>query len=184
MAQMLASVMFDLRPIHGDTALFAGMQATTLEAARRNSIFRAHMAANSLKHTPPLGLFRGFALIRGGEHKDTLDLKHSGVVPVVDLARLYALTGALSPVNTRERLFAARDAGVLSQSGGSDLIDAYDLICNIRLAHQARQVREGGKPDNFMAPSTLSALERNHLKDAFGVIKTLQSAIGHGNQMV
>jgi CBS domain-containing protein len=35
-----------------------------------------------------------------------------------------------------------------------------------------------------MAPSTLSALERNHLKDAFGVIKTLQSAIGHGNQMV
>ena len=183
-AQMLASVMFDLRPIHGETDLFAGMQADTLEAARKNSIFRAHMTANSLKHTPPLGLFRGFALIRSGEHKDTLDLKLSGVVPVVDLARLYALSGALSPVNTRDRLLAARDAKVLSASGADDLLDAYDLISNIRLEHQARQVREGRKPDNFMAPSALSALERNHLKDAFGVIKTLQSAIGHGNQML
>jgi CBS domain-containing protein len=183
MAQMLASVMFDLRPIDGDSALFSGMQRRTLDLARRNSIFRAHMTANSLKHTPPLGLFRGFALIRSGEHKDTLDLKHSGVVPIVDLARLYALEGALEPVNTRERLIAAREAGTLSASGGSDLIDAYDLISNIRLAHQARQVREGQKPDNFMAPATLSALERNHLKDAFGVIKTLQSAAGHGRAL-
>jgi CBS domain-containing protein len=95
MAQMLASVMFDLRPIDGDSALYSGMQRRTLDLARRNSIFRAHMTANSLKHTPPLGLFRGFALIRSGEHKDTLDLKHSGVVPIVDLARLYALEGAL-----------------------------------------------------------------------------------------
>jgi CBS domain-containing protein len=183
MAQMLASVMFDLRPIHGETALFSGMQRRTLDLARRNSIFRAHMTANSLKHTPPLGLFRGFALIRSGEHKDTLDLKHSGVVPIVDLARLYALEGGLDVVNTRERLIAAREAGTLSASGGSDLIDAYDLISNIRLAHQARQVRAGEKPDNFMAPASLSALERNHLKDAFGVIKTLQSAIGHGRAL-
>jgi CBS domain-containing protein len=42
------------------------------------------------------GLFRGFALIRSGEHKDTVDLKHNGVVPIVDLARMYALEGAIT----------------------------------------------------------------------------------------
>lgn len=177
MAQMLSSVMFDLRPIAGDESLHAGMHRHTLEAARANSIFRAHLIANSLKHTPPLGLFRGFALIRSGEHKDTLDLKHSGVVPIVDLARVYALDAAIEPVNTRERLLLARDAGSLSRSGADDLIDAYDLIAKVRLEHQARQVREGRKVDNFMAPSSLSALERNHLKDAFGVVKTMQSAL-------
>ncbi|MBA5777183.1 cyclic nucleotide-binding/CBS domain-containing protein [Stappia sp. F7233] len=177
MAQMLSSVMFDLRPIAGDESLYEGMHRETLETARANSIFRAHLIANSLKHTPPLGLFRGFALIRSGEHKDTLDLKHSGIVPIVDLARVYALDAAIEPVNTRERLFLARDAGSVSRSGADDLIDAYDLIANIRLEHQARQVRDGRKVDNFMAPSTLSALERNHLKDAFGVVKTMQSAL-------
>ncbi|MXN65493.1 CBS domain-containing protein [Stappia sp. GBMRC 2046] len=177
MAQMLSSVMFDLRPIVGDETLYAGMHRETLETARANSIFRAHLIANSLKHTPPLSLFRGFALIRSGEHKDTVDLKHSGVVPIVDLARVYALDAAIEPVNTRERLVAAREAGSLSTSGADDLIDAYDLIAGIRLEHQARQVREGKKPDNFMAPNALSALERNHLKDAFGVVKTMQSAL-------
>lgn len=181
MAQMLASVMFDLRPIAGDFSLFEGLQENTLEAASKNSIFRAHMAANSLKHTPPLGLFRGFALIKSGEHKDTLDLKHNGVVPITDLARMYALEGAIPAVGTRERLEAARDKeGVLSSAGASDLIDAYDLICTMRLRHQAGQIRDGEKPDNFLAPSRLSAFERNHLKDAFGVIKGLQSALGHG----
>ncbi|MFW5834734.1 MAG: DUF294 nucleotidyltransferase-like domain-containing protein [Pseudomonadota bacterium] len=180
MAQMLASVMFDLRPIAGEVRLFDGLQKATLEAARKNSIFRAHMTANSLKHQPPLGLFRGFALIRSGEHKNTVDLKLNGVVPIVDLARLYALQGSIEEVNTRARLVAAREAGVLSKEGGGDLIDAYDLIAEMRLEHQAQLVRAGKKPDNFMAPNTLSALERNHLKDAFGVVKSLQSALSHG----
>jgi CBS domain-containing protein len=183
MAQMLASVMFDLRAIHGEMSLFDGLQEKTLELASKNSIFRAHMAANSLKHTPPLGLFRGFALIRSGEHKDTVDLKHNGVVPIIDLARMYALEGAIGAVNTRERLEAAQAAGTVSKSGASDLIDAYDLISTMRLRHQARQIRDGEKPDNFLAPSRLSSFERNHLKDAFGVIKSLQSALGHGRSV-
>ncbi|HDR28847.1 putative nucleotidyltransferase substrate binding domain-containing protein, partial [Rhodovulum sp.] len=179
-AQMLASVMFDLRPIGGERALFQELQAETLAMARKNSIFVAHMISNSLKHTPPLGLFRGFALIRSGEHKDMLDLKLSGVVPVVDLGRVYALKGELQAVNTRERLVAAREASVVSHSGAHDLIDAYDLICETRLAHQADQIRAGLPADNFMAPGQLSELERNHLRDAFMVIKTMQSAAGQG----
>ncbi|GAA0287204.1 DUF294 nucleotidyltransferase-like domain-containing protein [Rhodovulum strictum] len=183
-AQMLASVMFDLRPIGGERSLFAELQAETLAMARKNSIFVAHMISNSLKHTPPLGLFRGFALIRSGEHKDMLDLKLSGVVPVVDLGRVYALKGELQAVNTRERLVAAREASVVSQSGAHDLIDAYDLICETRLAHQAELIRSGGKADNFMAPGQLSELERNHLRDAFMVIKTMQSAVGQGRGVI
>ena len=177
-AQMLASVMFDLRPISGETALFANLQQEVLQKAKANSIFVSHMVSNSLKHTPPLSLFRGFALIRSGEHKNTIDLKHSGVVPVVDLARVYALQGAFEAVNTRERLEAAQDQGIISQAGASDLLDAYDMIAETRLRHQAEQVRKDQAPDNFLLPSQLSELERNHLRDAFMVIKTMQSALG------
>ncbi len=184
MARMLASVMFDLRPVAGDPALLEDLQAETLERSRTNSIFIAHMVANSLTHQPPLGLFRGFALIRSGEHKDSLDLKHNGVVPVVDLGRLYALMGGLAPVNTRARLVAAREAGIVSETGGQDLIDAFDLISEARLRHQADQIRRGEKPDNFLAPSSLSELERNHLRNAFVVVKTMQSAAAQGRHTV
>jgi len=184
MAQMLASVMFDLRPIAGETSLFEGLHAETLAHARANSIFVAHMVSNSLKHQPPLGLFRGFALIRSGEHKDTVDLKLSGVVPVVDLGRIYALMGEIEDVGTHARLLAAREMGVISPGGGSDLIDAYNVIAETRLRHQMRQIRDGEKPNNFLAPSTLSDLARGHLRDAFAVVKSMQAALGQGRQTV
>ncbi len=63
------------------------------------------------------------ATIRSGEHKNHIDLKHNGVVPVVDLGRVYALIGRLTPANTRARLEAAEEAGVISASGARDLIE-------------------------------------------------------------
>jgi len=177
-AQMLASVMFDLRPIGGHVGLFRDLQAETLETASRNSIFVAHMISNALKHHPPLGLLRGFATIRSGEHKNHIDMKHNGVVPVADMARVYALQGRLPEANTRARILAAEDAGVVSGSGARDLIEAYDLIATLRLEGQAALVKAGRKPDNFLAPFDLSDFERSHLRDAFVVVRTMQSALG------
>ncbi len=179
-AQMLASVMFDLRPIGGDETLMEDLQLETLARAAQNSIFTAHMVSNSLKHQPPLGLLRGLATIRSGDQRNRLDLKHRGVVPVVDLGRVYALLGQLRPVNTRARLEAAIAAGVLSTSGGQDLVNAYDLIATMRLAHQTAQIKVGEAPSHYMDPSQLSDFERSHLRDAFVVVKTMQSAAGSG----
>lgn len=179
-AQMLASVMFDLRPIGGTVSLYQELQQETLEMASKNSIFVAHMITNSLKHTPPLGLIRGFATIRSGEHRNHIDMKHNGVVPVADLARVYALQGRITAANTRARLQGAEAAGIISPSGARDLIEAYDLIASMRLENQAHLVRAGRKPDNFLSPSDLSDFERSHLRDAFVVVRTMQSAVGHG----
>lgn len=180
MAQMLASVMFDLRPIAGEMALFDDLHAQTLAMARGNSIFLRHMIGNALKHAPPLTLFRGLSTIRSGAHRNTLDLKIAGVVPVVDLARIYALRGGVEAANTRERIVAARDLGVISRTGAHDLLDAYDLIAETRLRHQAALIARGAAPDNYLAPEALSDLERSHLRDAFLVVKTMQSALGQG----
>ena len=179
-AQMLASVMFDLRPIGGDPALFDALQSETLRTASGNSIFVAHMLSNSLKHQPPLGLLRGIALIRSGEHKNAVDMKHGGVVPIVDMGRIHALRLRLTQVNTRARLEAAAAAGAISAAGGHDLLDAYDLIAQTRLEHQAALVRAGDRPDNFLVPGSLSDFERSHLRDAFVVVRTMQSALAQG----
>jgi len=103
------------------------------------------------------------------------------VVPVVDLGRIYALRGRLTVANTRARLLAAEEAGVISVSGARDLIEAYDLIAESRLKNQAALVKMGRQPDNFLAPSDLSDFERSHLRDAFVVVRTMQSsAAGRG----
>ncbi|MFK7744851.1 MAG: DUF294 nucleotidyltransferase-like domain-containing protein [Roseobacter sp.] len=183
-AQMLASVMFDLRPIGGDETLFEGLQKETLKKAAGNSIFTAHMASNSLTHQTPLGLLRGIATISSGDHRKTIDTKLNGVVPVVDLGRMYALQGQLTEANTRARLLAALHNKTISSKGGRDLLEAYDLVAETRLEHQARLIKMGKAPDNYLPPDTLSDFERSHLRDAFVVIKTMQSALMQGRGLL
>ncbi|MGE0310150.1 MAG: DUF294 nucleotidyltransferase-like domain-containing protein [Lautropia sp.] len=177
MAQMLASVMFDLRVIAGDASLHEALQAESLDRAARNSIFVSHMVGNSLTHRPPLGLLGGLATQRTGPHKGRIDLKHAGIVPIVDIARVYALSARIGAVNTHDRLAAGREARVLSDAGARDLLDAYAAIGGIRLRHQAAQVEAGARPDNFLAPGELSGLERSHLRDAFIVVRTIQRSL-------
>ncbi|MCB1503863.1 MAG: cyclic nucleotide-binding/CBS domain-containing protein [Hyphomicrobiaceae bacterium] len=183
MAQMLASVMFDLRPIRGDESLYRALLDETLPFARSNSIFLAHMLSNSLTHQPPIGFFGNISVPRIGEHKGEIDMKHGGVVPVVDLARLYALEASIPEVNTHRRLEAGRKASVLSEEGARDLLDAFEFIANTRLRHQAAQIREGKKPNNYLSLAEISHFERNHLRDAFTVVKTLQSALSSAHQV-
>ena len=174
---MLCSVWFDLRPVHGAKNLFDDLHRMIISKAQDNRIFQAYMVGNALTHHVPLGFFKNFVMIRGGEHDKTLDLKHNGVVPIVDLARIHALANGVDAVNTYERLHAVKAFPSISKQGASDLLDAFEFISITRLKHQVRQIRRGDRPDNFLHPESLSAFERSHLKDAFSVIKSLQSAL-------
>jgi CBS domain-containing protein len=182
MALMLSSVFFDLRPIHDPEGLFGELSERIHAMSKKETIYIAYMAANALKHRPPIGFFRKFVLIRGGEHNQTFDLKHRGIVPVVDLARVYALSAGLDEINTLERLKAAGEARALSADGAANLIDAQEFIGTLRMRHQAAQLKRGEKADNFLAPDDLSALERGHLKDAFALINTMQESLGQRYQ--
>ena len=178
MALMLTCVFFDLRAIHGRVELLDSLRHEVLQRTRGNSLFLAHMVGNALKHRPPLGLFGTISRIRGGENAGTIDLKHSGIVPIVDLARVYALAGGVAAVNTHDRLEQVAQAGEVSPQSARDLRDALEFLSKLRIDHQARQIAQGQGPDNFLALEELSNFERSHLKEAFSVVQTLQVVLG------
>jgi CBS domain-containing protein len=182
-ALMLTCVFFDLRCIHGEINLFRELRRHLLEKTRGNRIFLAYMAGNALTHRPPLGFFRNFVLISGGEHDHTFDLKHTGIIPIVDLARVYALAAGSQAINTQDRLKVVAEGGEVSGDGARDLQDALEFVSFLRIEHQARQIKEGKAPNNFMSPDDLSHFERNHLKDAFSVVRTMQSVLGQRYKM-
>ena len=182
MALMLTCVFFDLRAIHGKVELLDSLRHEVLQRTKGNSLFLAHMVGNALKHRPPLGLFGTISRIRGGENAGTIDLKHSGIVPIVDLARVYALAGGVAAVNTHDRLEQVAQAGEVSQQSARDLRDALEFLSKLRIDHQARQMAQGQAPDNFLALEELSNFERSHLKEAFSVVQTLQGVLGQRYQ--
>ncbi|MCB1773032.1 MAG: cyclic nucleotide-binding/CBS domain-containing protein [Gammaproteobacteria bacterium] len=177
MSVMLSSIFFDLRPVTGDFDLFVPLQQNILRKSQENGIFLAHMTANALKHRPPLGFFRQFVLERGGDHDDTLDLKHKGIVPITDIARVLALASGKEAVNTVDRLRACAGTPQLTTEMAENLEDALEFIATLRIQHQANQIKNNRKADNYVPPSELSELEREHLKHAFKVIQTMQESI-------
>ncbi|MDP2219955.1 MAG: putative nucleotidyltransferase substrate binding domain-containing protein, partial [Hydrogenophaga sp.] len=180
---MLTCVFFDMRAIHGNTSLLDGLRSDVLKRTQGNSIFLAYMVGNALTHTPPLGMFKGISTIRSGEHKGKIDLKHTGVVPIVDLARVYALAGGDASVNTHDRLMSAAAGGAISEQSARDLRDALEFLAFTRIQHQARQIAKGEAPDNYLNPDDISNFERTQLKDAFTVVQALQSVLGQRFRM-
>jgi len=177
MALMLTCVFFDVRVVAGRTELLDSLRSEVLARTPQAKLFLALMVGNALKHQPPLGLFGGLSTIRSGEHKGTIDLKHTGTVPVIDLARIYALAAGHPAVNTHDRLAHAAESGEISPQSVRDLRDALEFLAGLRIRHQARQIAAGTQADNYLRPDSLSNFERSQLKDAFGVVKSLQDVL-------
>nr|WP_120491404.1 DUF294 nucleotidyltransferase-like domain-containing protein [Corynebacterium lactis] len=181
-ALLHAQTFFDIRGVAGESQLVDDLRASYVPIAQNSTRLHAHLAKLAAWREPPLGFFRGLVLEKGGDHAETLDIKKGGTAAVVQMARLFAVAAGLPQLSTRDRLSAGAGAGTVSRQGAQDLADAFDFLCSVQLAHQERQVEvagpDGTEPDNHVAPKSLSRLEQEHLRDAFGVIRKMQQSLG------
>ena len=106
----------------------------------------------ALAAKPPTGFLKDMVLEHSGEHRGTLDIKHGGLLPIVDIARYAGLKAKSKTTSTIERLRAASDAGVLDQTHARTLAEAFDLFMELRVEHQVSQLQRGEKPDDHLDP--------------------------------
>ncbi len=174
-ALILTSVIVDNRPVWG---LHTGSPlADTFRLAASYPRLLRMLARFALSHRPPTRRLRGLVVEHGGEHPGTLDLKHGGLVPILDLARWGAMAAGVTSATTPERLRAAGEAGTLAPDDTRTLRDAFELINNLRLEHQVAQLREGRHPDDFIDPEELSPLMRVQLRQAFRAVARIQKRV-------
>jgi CBS domain-containing protein len=181
---MHCSIFFDIRCVHGESSLVEQLQAYASSRAKSNRIFRRFMAENALSHRPPLGFFRRFVQEDDGSQSEGLNLKHRGIVPIIDLVRIRALEAGISAANTFQRIEQATNAGVMNEKDASSLRDALILIKRIRFAHQSAQMSAGEAPTNFVPPEDLSPLMRRNLKAAFMLVVEAQNGLAHRYQVL
>jgi len=174
-ALILTSVLVDSRPVWG---IHAGTPvAEEFCLAPQHPVLLRQLAHFALSYRPPTGFLRGLVVEHSGEHSGRLDLKHGGIIPIVDLARWAAMAAGVTCTSTAERLRVAGDAGTLPQSDASTLLEAHELIVELRVEHQVAQLQAGAAPDDYIDPATLSALTRSHLKEAFRAVAAVQKRV-------
>ena len=135
------------------------------------------LARFALSFRPPTGFLRDFVVEHSGERRGQLDLKHGGLIPIVDLARWAGMTAGVASAPTPERLRAAAAAGTMADAEASTLAEAFGFIGSLRLDHQVEQLRRGEPPDDFIDPKTLNPLARSYLREAFRAVASVQASL-------
>jgi CBS domain-containing protein len=174
-ALVLTSVLVDSRPVWG---IHAGTPVAEEFCLAPSHPALLHLLARfALSHRPPTGFLRGLVVEHTGERRGQLDLKHGGVLPIVDLARWAAMSAGVTCTSTAERLRAAGEAGTLPAHDARTLLEAHELIVGLRVEHQIAQLRAGDTPDDYIDPASLSPLTRSYLKEAFRAVAAVQKRV-------
>ncbi len=173
----LATIFFDFRPLKADAPLTESLSEVIAEAIKANRLFLRHLAATALFNRPPLGFFRKLVVEKSGENKNKLNLKLSGLTPIVDGARVIALDRGLTSTNTLDRLAGSVGDGWLTERQADDLADSYGFINLLRTRRHLDQLRQGLSPDNYLDPADLNRLQRQTLKEAFSLISGFQEML-------
>ena len=170
---VLLSVALESAPVWGDPGLAAAVGTAFATASRREETLR-RLGAEALALRPPTGFLRDFVLERSGERRGVLDIKRGGLLPIVNLARWAALSAGVAAASTPARLEAAERARVLSATDADVLREAFELVCALRMEHQAERLRAGLPPDDLIDPTALAPLTRRALKNAFRAVARVQ----------
>jgi CBS domain-containing protein len=171
-----AAIAFDHRPLAGPLDVehpFAGPIAqlgADLGVQRR-------LARWVVDQRPPRGFLRAAIVEDRGRSEVVFDVKRQGIAIITSLARVLGLRARVRDNRTAARVRAAVRAGMLEPVDGAALEEAFELLWQVRLDHQAAQVRRGEAPDDAVDPRTLGPVTRQGLKEVFRRIEASQQVL-------
>ena len=166
----LARRLFDLKPLHGPTALWARIEA--LVAENVDSDFLKIVANDCLDTLPPLTFFEDAVVDKFGEQTDVFHLEETAMRPLVDVGRVFGLAARQAVGrSTIERFATARALLPEQQALFHDAADTFRVV----LWQQGRiGIREGTSGID-LPPALLSRHDRHILKNGFrSILKLLQ----------
>jgi CBS domain-containing protein len=169
-----SSILLDGRTVYGPAEL--DPRAILLEPENRAALLPS-MLRLALAQKVPTGFRGNISVEDSGEHSGTFDIKHGGLLPVVDTARFAALKAGAKVTATIERLRAASELGAIEPAHARTLEEAYDLFTTVRLEYQIQQLARGDEPSDHVDPNELSELTRRYLREAFREVAAVQKSL-------
>ena len=176
------SAIFDGEYVCGDESLLTQIRQH-LKAAHRQSdpMFVRQFARAALQFGDVNQWWQKFLPLLGNTSSHDIDLKKAGIFPLVHGIRTLALENDILEVpSTKNRLKALVQANALNQERADTLLEALEFFMAQRLSvalstedKHARQVD----------PTTLTALERDLLKECLAVVKSFKTQLRQHYQL-
>ncbi len=164
-------IFFDLVRVYGDRALVDALRHEALEDAAKPLLPRM-MAQEVMSYRSPVGFLGNLRLDDG-----RLDLKLSGLFPLVAGARAMALRHGIEATGTRARLVAVAGLGMMGAGDLEHFCEAHELFLELILRQQITDIDAGRQPGNRIHPDRLDRGTRRDLRKALRDVARLPQLV-------
>jgi CBS domain-containing protein len=172
-----ARKLLDLRFVYGENSLAQSLKERIFRRLRNDRRFIGLYLDLALNESSPLGFFKQFVVERSGEHRDKINLKEKGTLPIVDAVRILSVARDIKETATTERIHALAKKDDILSGLADDISSAFEFLLHLRLQDQMRKKEFRQEIDNFIEPEKLTLLEKKTLKEVFQIIPRLQTAV-------
>ncbi|MBK9083003.1 MAG: cyclic nucleotide-binding domain-containing protein [Rhizobiales bacterium] len=172
-AHMNVAIFYDADAVAGRSELLTEAKTALINTVRGERAYLAHFARAIDAFPTPIGFFRNLITSEGAG--DALDLKKGGVFPIVHGVRSLALEHGLMETGTDQRILRLGETNVLKPEFARELSQAFRYFTSLRLDSQITQTP--GASGTLTKPAELSSMDRELLRDAFGVVKQFRDII-------
>ncbi|WP_290647660.1 DUF294 nucleotidyltransferase-like domain-containing protein [Aquisalimonas sp.] len=173
-----SNILLDCRGVAGEAGLAAQLRHDLTHQLARSRTYLRALTLNESTRDVGLGWFDRLVTESGdSSHAGEIDLKRHGIMPIVEVARFYALAHGIETASTPGRLQALADAGALSADDADALQHAHGAVAGLILRRQLDDLSRERPPSKHVDPRTLTRREREtlvaSLKNVQGMVRRL-----------
>ncbi|HMV53728.1 MAG TPA: putative nucleotidyltransferase substrate binding domain-containing protein [Rhodocyclaceae bacterium] len=174
---MNLAIFFDATAVAGDATLLAQVKAVLFEVSSAGDTFFARFASAINAFPVPINMFSRLQVERSGEQAGTLDIKKSGIFPIVQGIRSLALQHRLTVTGTLDRIDALVHLGAFDKRFARELGDAFGFLCTLRTQAGLAAFEAGQPATNRVRPADLSQIDQEVLVESLRVVLKLRKLI-------
>lgn len=177
------TIFLDFRPAYGSFALAEEVRTYLISLCKNDRYLLHRLAEDDEEHQVPLGVFGRILTDRNKAHHDEINIKHGGVMHIVNAMRIFALREGVHANSTMERLHALTQRQLFSAEDASNIQEAFNTLMVLRIRQNLKQIQEGKEANNYVCVKALSKREYIRLKKSLSTAKWLQQLVAHRLQV-
>ena len=170
----LSSIFFDYEIAFGEQKIEEAIGNVIFKNAKNNTLFFDFLGNDALKKNSPLSFFKKFIVEEEGINKDKFDIKTRALMPLIDGARLFALSYNIKGINNTFLRF--KQLAITDPKNAEIYLNCAEAFLTL----SKFRTLEGLKNDDsgqFINLNELSKIDKEKLKNAFAPMKELEELI-------
>lgn len=170
----ISSIFFDFEIAFGEQKIEEAIENVIFNNVKNNVLFFDFLGNDALRKNSPLTFFKKFNVEEEGENKNKFDIKTRALMPLIDGARLFALSHNIRGVNNTYLRF--KQLAIIDPKNAEIYLNCAEAFLTL-LKFRTLEGLKNDSSGQYINIQELSKVDKENLKNAFAPMRELEELI-------